>query len=89
MRPVLVEPSYIQEFREISSHYSIENKENSVDISSNGEFDKADKMSVYQEDDTVVLKIEQTKNWRKENNLHATDAPHSIINEATQMKLDG
>lgn len=60
-----------------------------MDISSNGEFDKADKMSVYQEDDTVVLKIEQTKNWRKENNQLTTEAPHSIMNEATQMKLDG
>ena len=53
-----VEPSFMAEFREISSHYEVQEKEDSLDISSNGEFDKADKMETYNEDDTEVLKIE-------------------------------
>ena len=53
-----VEPSYMQEFREISSQYEIEDKEDSVAISSNGEFAKADKMAVYEENDTEVLRID-------------------------------
>ena len=35
----IIEPSIMQEFREISSQYLIEQKEDSEAISSNGEFD--------------------------------------------------
>lgn len=52
------EPSYMQEFREISSQYLIDQKEASEDISSNGEFDKADKMVTYNEEDSEVLRIQ-------------------------------
>lgn len=59
LRPALipVEPSFMQEFREISSHYVPEDKVDSADISSNGEFDRADKMEVMAEDDPEVLRI--------------------------------
>jgi hypothetical protein len=40
----MIEPSYMQEFREASSQYLIENKEDSVEISSDGEFRDAEKM---------------------------------------------
>lgn len=59
----------MQEFREISSHYEVQEKEDSLDISSNGEFDKADKMETYNEDDTEVLKIEQVKQWRNQTGM--------------------
>jgi len=55
VRPVLCDPSYIQEFREITSNYEIENKEDSAEISSSGEFENADRMKVYLDDDTAVL----------------------------------
>ena len=35
------EPSYMKEFREISSHYSMDEKEDSEEISSCGEFERA------------------------------------------------
>ena len=59
----LVEPSFMKEFREISSQYEIEEKDDSEAISSAGEFDEADKMAVYQEDDVEVLRIEKFKRW--------------------------
>ena len=42
MRPAAnstMEPSYVAEFREISSQYIVANKEDSEQISSNGEFE--------------------------------------------------
>ena len=51
------EPSYMVEFREISSHYQMDDKVHSEDISSNGEFNKAEKMEVFQDDDKKVLRI--------------------------------
>ena len=53
----------MKEFREISSQYEIEEKDDSEAISSDGEFDKADKMAVYREDDVEVLRIEKFKRW--------------------------
>lgn len=63
-RHTVIEPSYMQEFREISSQYQIEQKEDSVEISSNGEFERADKMEVYNEEDTELAVIEATKRWQ-------------------------
>ena len=65
LRPGLsvAEPSYMEEFREISSQYILQSKEDSAEISSNSEFDKADKMQVYNEEDTQVLNIENIKRW--------------------------
>ena len=60
-----VEPSYMVEFREASSQYVIDHKEDSAEISSNAEFEKADKMQTFEEDDIEVLKIEKSKDWRK------------------------
>ena len=56
----------MQEFREVSYQYLIENKEDSDEISSDGEFRNADKMMVYNEDDTELHKIDATKKWRNE-----------------------
>ena len=70
-----IEPSYIQEFREISSQYLIENKEDSEEISSDEEFRNADKMMVYNEDDTELHKIDAAKKWRKETNMLYMTAP--------------
>jgi len=56
----------MQEFREVSSQYLIENKEDSYEISSDEEFRNADKMMVYNEDDTELHKIDATKKWRNE-----------------------
>ena len=53
-----MDPSYLAEFKEISSEYIFANKEDSEEISSNGEFVQADKMLVYNEDDTEVFLIE-------------------------------
>ena len=35
----IMEPSYVAEFKEISSQYIVANKEDSEEISSNGEFE--------------------------------------------------
>ena len=40
-RPMMVEPSYMEEFREISSEYLMESKHDSERISSDGEFNVA------------------------------------------------
>ncbi len=58
-----VEPSYMQEFKEISSHYELDDKVDSDDISSCGEFNQAEKMDVYKEDDTEVFIIEHAQDW--------------------------
>ena len=60
---MVVEPSIVQEFNEISSQYLIDQKDDSEAISSNGEFDQADKMVTYNEEDTEVLKIQHMKDW--------------------------
>ena len=52
------------EFKEASSQYVIDDKEDSADISSNEEFAKADQMQTFREDDTEVLCIERSKAWR-------------------------
>ena len=44
---MIMEPSYVAEFKEISSQYIVANKEDSEEISSNGEFEQADAMQVY------------------------------------------
>ena len=70
-RQAAVEPSYMEEFREISSEYLLEKKEDSIEISSNGEFEKADKMATYDEEDTEVLKIEEVRKWREQTQMNS------------------
>ena len=60
---MIMEPSYVAEFKEISSQYIVANKEDSEEISSNGEFEQADAMQVYNEDASEVFRIEEEKNW--------------------------
>jgi len=52
-----VEPSSMQEFRENSSLYLVDDKVDSEEISSEGEFERADEMEVMAEDDPNVLRI--------------------------------
>ena len=51
------------EFKECSSNYELPLKEDSDEISSDGEFEDAKRMEVYHEDDNEVLKIEKIKAW--------------------------
>ena len=64
------EPSYIAEFKECSSNYQLPIKEDSSDISSDGEFEDAKHMDIYHEDDKEVLKIEEIKAWQEQTGLH-------------------
>ena len=52
------QPSYMVEFKECSSNYELPLKEESDEISSDGEFNDAKNMDIYYEDDNEVLKIE-------------------------------
>ena len=61
MDPSLFEPSYIREFKENSSRYLLEDKVDSEEMSADVEFHEADKMTVYEEDDFEVRKIETAK----------------------------
>ena len=65
MRPMhhIGEPSYMVEFKECSSNYELPLKEDSDEISSDGEFEDAKRMEIYHEDDNEVLKIEKIKAW--------------------------
>ena len=63
------EPSYIAEFKECSSNYDLPLKEDSEEISSDGEFEDARQMEIYHEDDTEVLKIEQIRAWQEQTGL--------------------
>ena len=67
---IVGEPSVMQEFREISSQYLMDNKEDSEAISSNGEFEQADKMLTYNEDDTEVREIQRAKDWQSKTKIH-------------------
>lgn len=79
----------MQEFKEISSQYQIEAKEDSEQISSNGEFERADKMEVYDEEDTELAKIEAAKVWQKTNNTRTMNAPRAVLEAAAKEKADG
>lgn len=87
--PRLVEPSIMQEFREISSQYLIDQKDDSEAISSNGEFDQADKMVTYNEEDTEVLKIEHMKDWQSKTKMGLNMAPAAVYHEAERQKEEG
>ena len=52
------EPSYIKEYKEITSVYHIPVKQEDSEISSDGEFNDANRMKVYKEDATEVYLIE-------------------------------
>ena len=58
-KPVNEEPSYIKEYKESNSVYQIPLKLEDSEISSDGEFNDADRMQVYKEDATEVYIIEQ------------------------------
>ena len=77
------------EFREASSQYVIDHKEDSAEISSNAEFEKADKMQTFKEDDIEVLKIEKSKDWRKKTGMNMMRTPISIFEEAQLLKEQG
>ena len=55
------EPSYMKEFKESNSVYQIQLKQEDSEISSDGEFNDANMMQVYNEDATEVYIIEQKK----------------------------
>lgn len=57
------EPSYIKEYKESNSVYQIPAKIEDSEISSDGEFNDANKMKVYKEDATEVYLIEQKHNF--------------------------
>ena len=53
------EPSFMVEFKEqCTSHYELMPKEDSEEISSDGEFNDARRIKVYDEDASEVLQIE-------------------------------
>lgn len=58
-------PSNVIEFNACDSHYKISEKYDSEAISSDGEFDDAKNMQVFNEDATEVLKIELVKSYQK------------------------
>lgn len=81
----MVEPSYIGEFNECSSNYELPLKEDSEQISSDGEFEDAKRMEVYHEDDDEVLKIEEIKAWQEQTGLNI-HPPDQVINDAIKSK---
>lgn len=88
----LAEPSYMQEFKEISSQYVLEHKSDSEAISSNGEFDDADhRIVTYNEDDTEVLKIQFAKDWQSKSKqkVDLDQAPRTVFNQALRQKNRG
>lgn len=58
-KPVIDEPSYIKEYKESDTVYQIPLKLEDSEISSDGEFNDADRIQVYKEDATEVYLIEQ------------------------------
>ena len=56
-------PSNVLEFNMCDSNYQIDDKEDSDAISSDGEFNDARNMQVYNEDATEVLGIELKKGY--------------------------
>ena len=58
------DPSYLAEFKEISSQYLLEDKESSGEIISFEEFNQANKMQVFHQDAIEVALIEW-QNHRK------------------------
>jgi hypothetical protein len=81
------EPSYIKEFKESNSVYHIPNKHEDSEISSDGEFNDANKMQVYREDDTEVYMIEQKQNYiidQSENSL-----PQEVQQRFIEQKKSG
>jgi hypothetical protein len=63
--PERVEPSFYREFKECSSVYVMQNKEDSDEISDDEEFNDARHIRHYQQDATEVLRIEKTKEARR------------------------
>ena len=57
----MVEPSFFREFKENSSRYQLEDKQDSDEQSSDGEFKQADHMATFKDDDPNVFKIEVAK----------------------------
>ena len=84
-----MEPSYVAEFREISSQYIVANKEYSEEISSNGEFQQADAMAVYNEDATEVFRIEEEKKWQEDTGMKHMLPPNTLMQEANRKKQEG
>ena len=56
-----IEPSFMVEFKELSSKFDLVEKEDSDEISSDGEFNDARKIKVYDEGAPEVYKIETEK----------------------------
>ena len=75
----IMEPSYVAEFKEISSQYIVANKEDSEEISSNGEFEQADAMAVYNEDATEVFRIEEEKKWQVATGMKHISPPNTLM----------
>ena len=69
------------EFKECSSHYELEQKEDSEEISSDGEFEDAKRMEIYPEDASEVLKIEEIRAWQEQTGL-MIQPPDAVIDEA-------
>jgi hypothetical protein len=60
-------PSNVQEFQNCDSHYQIPEKEESFEISSDGEFNDANHILVLDDDCTQVLEIDVHKEISKQN----------------------
>ena len=65
------DPSYLIEFKELSSQYFLENKENSGEISSHAEFKQANEMQVFHQDAFEVALIEQQNHCKNQTSQDA------------------
>ena len=58
------------EFRQCNSEYVISDKDSESAISSDGEFNDANKINIFEEDDSYINHIEQTRNNVIRNNIY-------------------
>jgi len=58
------------EFKQCNSEYVISDKDSESAISSDGEFNDANKINIFEEDDSYINHIEQTRNNVIRNNIY-------------------
>ena len=66
----------------------MEAKEDSEEISSDGEFEDAKKIEIYPEDASEVLKIEEIKAWQEQTGLHI-QPPDDVIDDVMRKMPEG
>ena len=79
----------MREFRECSSQYEMEDKQDSEEISSDGEFKRAENIEVMLDNDPEVLRIQEAKAWIEKAGLNLNHVPEHVIKEANQKLKAG